>query len=190
MAAQAIEKKDYRYFQQPVRLVFGKSLVRAAVTADLFEGVTSASVPFSPPAPYSAPAMHGTIIRLGGPWAFYRDFQPAHHLTTLGSLLPMPEVAVDAGSRLQIPVLIENAAAEPAEIAVTAKAPVGWKQLRGMGRYLVAGHGAYPFYLTIEVPPDAAAQWYEVSVHASGAEGAAIGDIRIRVHIESGALPQ
>jgi LmbE family N-acetylglucosaminyl deacetylase len=190
MAARAIEKGDFHYFQQPVRLIFGKSVVGGAATADLFAGLTSAPAPFAPHPPYSAAAFRGTRIRLGGPWAFYRDFQPVHGLSALARLLPEAEVAVDAGSRLQIPVLLENGAAAPVEVVVTAAGPARWKVLRGPGRYQIAGESEYPLYVIFDVPGDAAAEWYEVRVQAKSAGGAAIGDLRMRVHIERGALPQ
>jgi LmbE family N-acetylglucosaminyl deacetylase len=185
MAAAAIAKGDFHYFQQPVRLVFGKSVVAGAPKADLFAGITSTPARFAPPPGYSAPAVRGTTIRLGGPWAFYRDFDPAHGLMTIAGLLSAPEVAVDAGARLQIPVVIENGAAAAVEIGITAVAPAGWKVLRGVGRYPVAGRGEYPLYVVIEVPPNAAEQRHEVRIQGSGA-----GEIRVRVHIERGALPQ
>ncbi len=190
MAVQAMEKGDLHYFKEPVRLIFGKSVVAGRTTADVFQGVTSAAVPFTPSAPYSIPAPPGRRIRLGGAWAFYRDFQRAHGLSDLPTLLPGPEIAVSPGSLVHIPVLIENGSDTPVEVDVTVKAPSGWKPLRGWGRYPVAGHLVVPTNLAIAVPADAARQWYEVRIQASGADGSALGTISLRVHIEQDALPQ
>ena len=190
MAAAAIEKGDFHYFQQPVRLVLGKSVIGGDAKADLFDGITSNPARFTRPPGYSAPRLHGPTIRLGGPWAFYRDFDPAHGLTAIPGLLSAPEVAVDAGARLHIPILLENPDGAPVEIAVSAAAPAGWKVVRGPARYPVPAHGEYPASVVIEVPANAAAEWHEVRIQSTGAHGAVIGDIRVRVHIEPGALPQ
>ena len=48
MAKAALAKGDFRYFQDPERLIFGKSLVQSSVTGDIFEGVSPGPIPFAP----------------------------------------------------------------------------------------------------------------------------------------------
>ena len=191
MAVRAIEKNDFSYFRQPVRLIFGKSVTASvSPTADVFSGITAAPPPFVRPAAYKASDAQGTGIRLGGPWAFYRDFQPAHGLEHLSQLLASPETAAGPGSRLHIPILIGNSSGSGVEITLSANAPAGWRRLRGEGRYPVRAHETYPASLEFEIPADAAAGWREVRIDAKDVGGAAIGSVALRVHIERGALPQ
>ena len=102
LARQAIAKGDFKYFEPPVMLVFGKSHVRSTITGDIFEGIERGPVPFVPVHGYRPEQDAGLSIELGGPWSFYREFWKAHELEQLAGLLATPEAALAPGEHLHI----------------------------------------------------------------------------------------
>src|SRR5881396_1326874 len=74
LAKQALAAGNFEFFKQPVRLIFGKSLVKSATTGDVFEGVDPAALPYSPVRGYQPKQRDGLSLELGGPWAFYPEF--------------------------------------------------------------------------------------------------------------------
>jgi len=189
-ARKALESGNFEPFKQPVRLIFGKSLVKSSTTGDVFEGVSASSIPFAPVRGYRLEKHDGLGLELGGPWAFYRDFWKAHDLEHLARLLPSPEVSVQPGETLHLPLVISNDGAEPANVALTTALPQGWREGSGAARYPVAAHDSYPVQATVAVPLSAkVGEWHEVSYQAE-ARGKTIGSITLRVNIAPGGLPQ
>src|SRR5260370_26061866 len=80
MAKVALAKGDFKYFLEPVRLIFGKSLAKSTVTGDILEGIEPAPIPFARIRGYEAPQRAGASIELGGPGAFYPQVRPAHNV--------------------------------------------------------------------------------------------------------------
>src|SRR5947208_13253734 len=105
-AKQALALGSFACYKQPVRLAFGKSLVKSATTGDVFEGVDPAAILYSPVRGYRPERRDGLSLELGGPWAFYREFWKAHNLEHVALLLPAPEVVVLTGETLHAPLLI------------------------------------------------------------------------------------
>jgi hypothetical protein len=188
-AKEAIEKGDYKYFREPVRLILGKSLVGGEIKGDVFEGVQPGPIPFSPARAYQPPVRNGLSIELGGPWAFYRDFWRVHQLHQLAGMLPGPEVSIGPGQQIHAPIVIHNGTGQPAEVTLTATSPPSWKELIGTARYSVGAHDEYPLYFVLEAPRNAAPGWYDATFQAK-AGGSPVGLIKLRVNIGSGGLPQ
>jgi LmbE family N-acetylglucosaminyl deacetylase len=180
MAKAAIEKGDYKYFREPVRLVLGKSLVAGDVTGDVMQGIQPGAIAFVPAHPYEPQRRTGVWMELGGPWSFYRDFWKVHGLGQLAGLLPGLEVLIGPGEKLHAPILIHNDTDHAETVALTASLPTGWTVLGGSARYEVGPGETYPLYFVVEAGKDAKAGWYDVS----------IGKIALRVNIRSGGLPQ
>jgi LmbE family N-acetylglucosaminyl deacetylase len=67
LAKEALAKGDFKYFQEPVRLILGKSLVTSSTSGDIFEGVQPGPVPFAAVPGYKPVARSGLSIELGGP---------------------------------------------------------------------------------------------------------------------------
>src|SRR2546426_1664669 len=150
-ATEALAKGDFKYFLEPVRLVFGKSLVKSTVTGDIFEGVEPSPIPFARVRGYEAPQQAGVSIELGGPWAFYQQFCPAHNVGHVAHLVS-PEVAIAPGERLHVPLLIHNGTGETQEVKLTVALPAGWTAAAGTAMYPVRPHESYPVQVFLASP--------------------------------------
>jgi LmbE family N-acetylglucosaminyl deacetylase len=113
------------YLPEPVRLWLAKSHVAAPATGNVFDGISSTPIAFAPPMPATPPASASLEVEFGGPFGFYRNFWRAHGLESLKNL--RPEMAVQPGDTLTIPVVINNSASKAGGITVAAEVPPGWK---------------------------------------------------------------
>jgi LmbE family N-acetylglucosaminyl deacetylase len=189
LAKKALATGDFTYFKQPVLLVFGKSLVGGSVTGDIFEGVKSDPVDFASRPGYRRQPRSGISLELGGPWAFYLDFWRAHGLDHLAGLLPQPEVSVQAGEDLHVPLLIHNDTSAPAQVDLTVSLPPSWRLKRGAARYRVAAHDTYPAQTLVVAPSVRSKAPVEVAWQAQS-NGKMIGRVTMRVYTAEGGLPQ
>ncbi|MFN7994394.1 MAG: PIG-L family deacetylase [Bryobacteraceae bacterium] len=188
-AKEAIAKGDFKYFQEPVLLVSGKSLVGSTPTADVMDGVTPGPVPFAPHPGFHQIEKSGLHIELGGPWRFYREFWKAHGLEDLASLLPSPEVSIAPGERLHLPFILSNETGQPAEITLSATVPEGWNVAWGQAIYPVESRGEYTVETILDSPAKGASGWQTVEWKAESG-GKTIGTIQMRVNFSNGGLPQ
>ncbi len=188
VAREALEKDDYKVFDDPSRLVLGKSHVQSGIEAEIFEGITATPIAFAPAPGYRPHEAAGLSAELGGPWAFYTRFWQAHGIEHLQKLL-QPEVNVSAARQLALPVLIHNRTPEDREIAVTLTLPAGWSVDRGVGRYPAARGESIPvqFFLTTPAKPDALWQTVIVNVEAPGSPRI---ELPLRVNLAPGSMPQ
>lgn len=189
MASKALANNDLHYFEQPVRLILGKSHVESQTTADLFQGVVPDGIAYHPaprhiPEPPSAPT-----FELGGSWRFYRDFWPAHGLDHLANLVG-PEVQVNFASFLWVPLVVENPSATPLEVTVALDMPQGWTYVRKPQlQFTVAPHQTYSMHLEVRTPEERVEGWKTLTVRADSS-GKSLGTIPLRVQLNGGALPQ
>jgi LmbE family N-acetylglucosaminyl deacetylase len=130
----ALEKlmTEQGYWSDGVRFVLGKSLVGGAITGDVFENVSSDAVPLrrtaiTPEAPATELAME-----LAGPWSFYWEFRRAHGLTHLPHPEP-PEIALQVGTTLVVPLSVHNPTSATQEFTLAADLPAGWSVQSGAG---------------------------------------------------------
>ena len=174
LATQAIAKGDFKYFEQPVLLLLGKSLVKSSVTGDIFEGVVEGGSPFAPVPGYRPAKKEGLSMELGGPWSFYREFWKAHAIDHLAALLSTPEVAIAPGEHLHLPLVIHNATAEARNVELSATIPKGWSTAAGQAIYPVDAHNAYPVETVLASPTQGEPAWQTV-VWKAEVEGKAVG---------------
>jgi LmbE family N-acetylglucosaminyl deacetylase len=187
VAKQALATGNLKDFEQPVRLIFGKSLVLSATTADVFEGVSETPAIFRPQPGYHPAVRHGLSMELGGPWAFYHRFWPAHGLGHLAGLLP-PEVEI--GPRiLHVPVLIHNDTDTDQNVLLSADLPSGWKAQSGPGQYTIPAHQTYAAECSLLGPAGQNGTWETVAVRGETG-GSPIGSLSLRVYLADGGLPQ
>jgi LmbE family N-acetylglucosaminyl deacetylase len=182
------------FWSSGISFVRGKSLVGGSVTGDIFEGITPEAIPFARPEVTAAPPEPQISAHLAGPWAFYAEFRRAHGLTHLPHPEP-PEVALQAGTALVIPIWLRNGSAEAKEFTLTANLPVGWTTATNPAKFTVGARQTGAVRLEINLPawtePAAGQkpQPQEISVQARAA-GQDVGEIKLRVELRKRALPE
>jgi hypothetical protein len=189
-ALDAKKTGDYSKFlkqMEDFRLIFGKAAVKASPRGDVFEGITPASVPFTPPRGYQPQKHEGVTMELGGVFAFYNDFWRAHNIEQLSSAVK-PEVGIAAGSYLQFPLILRNDTKDSVEILLTPQVPQGWEVLVGPGRYRLAPGEVYPAQTILRAPMQQPAvapiTWVATT------KGKNIGNCTMTVTLSEWTLPQ
>jgi LmbE family N-acetylglucosaminyl deacetylase len=175
------------------RFVLGKSLVGGSVTGDIFENIAPGTIPFARPDVAPEPERPEVSAELGGPWSFYGDFRRAHGLNHLPHPEP-PEIALQAGSSLVVPLWLRNQTAGAREVTLSADLPTGWTVQNGAGKFILAAKQAAAARIEISLPALADAdprkqEPREVTVRAES-NGQSIGVVKLRVVLRKRALPQ
>jgi hypothetical protein len=172
--------------------VRGKSLVGGAATGDVFENVSSEPIAFSRPEVAPEPQKPDLSVELGGPWSFYAEFRRAHALTQLPHPEP-PEIALQVGTTLVIPLWVRNQTSSPQEIKLSVELPGGWTVQSGTGKFSIASKQTAAARVEVGLPAslDSAKknEPQEITVHAESG-GRSIGDVKLRVELRNRALPQ
>jgi LmbE family N-acetylglucosaminyl deacetylase len=190
LGKDALGKGDFRDFEQPVHFIFGKSLVKSSVTGDIFEGVVPGALPFAPVRGFQPQSREKLALEIGGQFSFYREFWKAHNIEHLSQLLPVPEVAMDWGGTLHIPLLIHNGTQSPVEVRLTAVLPKGWTEDAGSALYPLPAGGSYPMQAILHAPSTGNVEWQQIAFDAESG-GQPIGTVTLRVLLgKSGGLPQ
>ena len=177
----------------PARFVLGKSLVGGSVTGDVFEGIKPGAIPYVRPAIVPEPVHPDVAAELAGPWSFYEDFRREHGLTHLWHPDP-PEIALQGGTSLVIPLWLRNQTASPRQFSLSVDVPAGWKVQSGIGKYEVAAGQVSAARIEVNLPgvndsDQNAQKLQEVTVHAESS-GQAVGIIKLRVKLRIRALPE
>jgi hypothetical protein len=167
--------------------------VGGTVTGDILEGITPASISFKHPEVVPEPPQTELSVDLAGPWSFYGEFRRDHALTNLPHPEP-PEIALQLGAALVIPVRVHNATAAAQEIVFAVDLPPGWTLQSGVGKFSAPANETSPHRIEINLPPmtDSAPRkqdTVEITVRAES-QGKAIGIIKLRVQPRKRALPE
>src|ERR1700722_17666179 len=195
-----LEKQVSSEWGEAQHFVRGKSLVGGSATGDIFEGVTATEIPFMPVPRIAEPeAAEGVSVELAGTWSFYASFRRAH-----GLQLPHPEppeIALQYGTVLVVPLWVRNPSATPQKISLAANLPAGWTIATGTGDFGVGAQQppATRIEITLPAAPDTAAgratndpvkkELPEISVSAES-NGKPVGVVRLRVELRKKALPE
>lgn len=187
---------DTGWWSEPLTLIFGKSVVDGKPTDDVFADIDEK--------PRKDLLYHGSVeagdteganprMELGGPWKFYSQFYPAHGLTHV-TVATVPEIAIKSGTTLSIPLLVLHDPTKTLPLHVTAKLPEGWTVSEGSGVFEVPAEASTTIELLIETPKLTdeelkKATPQEVTVHGES-NGKSIGDVKLRVLLKKGALPE
>ena len=134
------------------------------------------------------PLAPAVALELGGPWAFYHAFWPAHNLEHLAELYS-PEAQVAPGNTLWVPLILRNDTDAGRQVTLHSKLPAGWNQTPEATEFTVPAHDSYPVQLTITPAPAVKGTWQSLSWGADS-HGTSIGTVTLRVDIESNGLPQ
>lgn len=191
--AQLEKRAKSEGWTDPERFVLGKSLVGGSVTGDVFEGIKPGAIPFLRLELPREPARPDVSMELAGPWNFYDDFRREHGLTHLWHPEP-PEIALQAGSVLVIPLWLRNQTAATREFSVSADAPGGWKVQSGTGTYEVAAGQVSAARIEVNLPAiqdsdQNSQKLQEVTVHGESS-GQTVGSVKLRVKLRTRALPE
>jgi LmbE family N-acetylglucosaminyl deacetylase len=189
MAKQALAKGDFGYFKEPLRLVFGKSVIKATTTGDIFEGTTDEPHAFVPAPGYRAEAREGVWMELGDSWSYYERFWKVHGIEHLANLLSQPEVSLARGTTLHIPMLIHNDTSQSAKVSLRVSPPNGFRLIAGGSEYPVRAHDTYPAEIILATPNEELKQSQELALDAES-NGKSIGSIKLNVYVTEGGLPQ
>jgi LmbE family N-acetylglucosaminyl deacetylase len=185
------------WWSEPSTLIFGKSVVGGEPTDDVFAHIVD------PPMKEALfrsgrfteekPSQPLPRMELGGPWAFYAQFYPAHGLTHL-PLAKTPEIGIKTGTDLVVPVIVLHEGAKPLTINLTASLPDGWKLAHAETQFALPPEASTSFPLTIETPRLSAEQLkavkpQEFTIHAES-DGKPIGEIKMMVLLRASGLPE
>jgi LmbE family N-acetylglucosaminyl deacetylase len=184
-----------QFWSDPLPFVFGKSVVKSSVAGDIFEGVAPGPIPFSRAPGYqpasrkdSAQEAAGVSLELAGPWGFYQEFRRAHDLAALPSP-ETPEIGIEAGQPLLVPLRIRNDGAAPREVTLSVSLPAGWTAQSVPARYAVSAGDFVPVQVTVTPAGKPADDLYEL-VCKIEASGQSAGAVKLRVKFRRRALPQ
>ena len=173
--------------------VLGKSLVGGSVTGDVFEGIVPGAIPFARPEVLPEAKRPEIVAELAGPWSYYADFRRTHGLTHLPHPEP-PEIALQAGGTLIIPLWLRNQSSAAREITISADLPSGWTVQAGIGKFAIGAEQTAAVRVEVNLPSlgDAAPKKQEpqeVTVRAESG-GQTIGIIKLRVELRKRGLPK
>jgi LmbE family N-acetylglucosaminyl deacetylase len=194
MSDAALEKlmTTEGYWSDSLRFVRGKSLVGGSATGDVFENVTGDAIAFRRSEIGPEPQKPDLSVELGGPWSFYAEFHRAHGLTHLPHPEP-PEIALQVGTTLAIPLEVRNQTSSSREISLAAQLPSGWTVQSGAGKFSIAAKQTAAARLEVGLPAsiDGAKknEPQEITVHAESG-GRSIGDVKLHVELRKRTLPQ
>jgi hypothetical protein len=190
LAKEAFDTGNFAKFEAAVRFIFGKSVGGGTDNGDVFQGIVTDPVPFVGVPGFRAEGHHGLSLEFSGPFQYYREFWRAHDLEHLAQLLPIPEVAVRFGSRLNVPLAIHNATGSLEEVTVTVALPEGWSDKTEYFIYPVRGHESYAVQVALIAPGAGKPGWQEITWHAK-AGGRDVGSVTLRVCVtDEGSEPQ
>ena len=175
-------------WDDPVQLTFGKSNVGGSVTGDVFEGVTAGGIGFAPRTERAPELPPGISVELAGPWGFYDTFRRAHGLENLPHAA-VPEIAIQSGATLQIPLLLRNNTTASKEITLSLTVPEGWATQSGSTSYTLRASDQLPLQLTVDSPKTPEGKLDEIDCRAES-DGQTVSTIKLRVRRRSGGLPQ
>ena len=175
------------------RFVRGKSLVGGSVTGNVFENITPDAISFSRNAIVAESPRSDVSVELAGPWSYYSEFRRMHALEHLPHPEP-PEIALQAGSTLVIPLWLNNRSASSRDLMLSVDAPNGWTVQNGTGIFALAPKQWAAGRIEIALPALADTKKTkedarEVTVRAES-NGQSVGIVKLRVELRKRALAE
>jgi len=168
---------------QPVKLIFGKSLVPSGSTDDVFAGVVPGGIPYQRQTGYIPIHFSRPRLLIGDPWNFYHEFWQSHGLQHLVNLVPL-EITIKVGGNFMIPLIVDNPLDSPIEARFSVQAPDGWK-VEPTAAATVGAHSRY--FLRVRVAaPDAELPGWQHFVVTGHSGDETIGMVAIRAQLSTG----
>lgn len=191
---QMIDNPSTSWWTDPLTLIFGKSLVSAKPADDVFAHIADRLPEYRPQSAHILKTVvPAQSLELGGPWAFYSRFYPAHALNNL-PVAKTPEIAIKAGTSLSVPLILLHDESTPLDVELKITAPDPWKTPGGAGKFTLPAEPSTALRIDVETPALSAealktVATQEVTVSAFANEKS-LGEIKLRVKLISGGLPQ
>ena len=186
---------DTGWWEEPMLLIFGKSVVGGAPTDDIFSGIkTGQAIKFAAlPKIDGDNGAAGNGVVIGGPWLFYSAFLRRHGLPVLAAL-KQPEIAVKTGTTLYVPFVIQHGEEKDSKATLKVEAPAGWKIIAGQGEFQLPAEPATAMRVDLETPLLSAEElkklpMQEISVQVQ-LDGKPAGEVKLNVQLKATALPQ
>ena len=179
---------DQDDWASPLQFIFGKSVVPSSSTADVLDGINLGRIAQVLPPGTTAVENKGLTLTIGGPWSFYQAFRRDHALEQL-PVAALPEIAIAAGTTLQVPLVLRNDTSQPAEISLATALPEGWAQKESSPKYGLSPGDVLPVQIELTTPVRKGDQVSELAFQASATSGP-VGVVKMRVRLGSGGLPQ
>lgn len=179
---------DQDDWASPLQFIFGKSVVPSSSTADVLDGINLGRIAQVLPPRTTAVENKGLTLTIGGPWSFYQAFRRDHALEQL-PVAALPEIAIAAGTTLQVPLVLRNDTSQPAEISLATALPEGWAQKESSPKYGLSPGDVLPVQIELTTPVRKGDQVSELAFQASATSGP-VGVVKMRVRLGSGGLPQ
>jgi LmbE family N-acetylglucosaminyl deacetylase len=187
-----LQSGDLRYYKRPLMFILGKSLVGGTITGDIFQNVVPGPIPFAKVRGYEPPkAPPDFSVELGGGWAFYKVFYPAHDLDSMPELLA-PELGVGPGQDFSIPLLLYNNTDNAETFSLQTKLPAGWSLDSNSAQYAhhylpeksftVPAHDYFPVRIRLVAPQASEPEWQEITWMAD-VDGKPTAPITLKIHI-------
>jgi LmbE family N-acetylglucosaminyl deacetylase len=184
------------WWTEPMTLIFGKAIARTTATADVFANIQPGAVEapsLAAAKDLGAKRWQKDSISLGGPWGYYAAFRVEHGLADL-PVAPQPEIAIKPHASVYLPIIVHHADGAPLSVSIKVDAPSGWKVTSGQGDFSLPAEPSTALQVEVETPlmsPEElkTAKPQEIIVRAEK-NGASIGEVKLRVQLQSGALPQ
>jgi uncharacterized membrane protein len=101
----------------------------------------------------------------------------------------VPEIAVAAGTTLQLPVILRNDEKDPVEVTLSTNVPEGWALKEPLPHYKLAPGDVFPIEIEFTTPAKKSDKITELSCRADAA-GKEVGTVKLRVSVRGGGLPQ
>ncbi len=190
--AKALATGDLSYYEQPLTFILAKSLVGGSVTGDICQGVVPGPIPFVHVRGYETPKnLPDYSIELGGGWAFYKCFWPAHNLDSMPKLLS-PELGVIRGQDFSIPLILHNNTNKEETFELQTTLPAGWSLDSNSVQYAhhslpeklfsVRAHDDFPIRIRLVAPLVDKELWQGISWIAK-VEGKTTNKVNLKIHI-------
>jgi LmbE family N-acetylglucosaminyl deacetylase len=184
------------WWSEPETLIYGKGSLPFEPTSGVFDCLPPQPCAFRAATRGGADSLltqSVAPVSIGGPWAFYEEFRKKHHLENL-PVAAGPEIAVKPGSLVAIPVHVLRPTLAPAVFNLSAETPAGWKVTSGTGKFSVDQGTDSQFRVEVQIPELSKEQLKEakpetITVHVSEGEQS-IGDVKLKVQLVSGGVPQ
>lgn len=193
---KAMSDPNSLWWTEPETLIFGKAMVPGIKAADDPFAGTEGSIDYHTELRTTiiGKETHRTELRIGGPWDFYREFRKRHNLENLPQAAA-PEIAVKSGTTLIIPLIVEHGPASGVNtVKISVDTPPNWHVESGAGNFQLPEEKLTATRVDIAIPALTreevnSSKPQEITVHAE-MDGKSIGEIKMKVALQNGGVPQ